>query len=189
MRRHFPPLRRSSAEEAADARPGFRIVSAESLRTLFAACCESAFTVELGVADPPIVDYMSRLLMRFVHVRSTRTPDGTLVTTFAGLLREAEQRTGRARRQLHQRIGDLSLFWTGVYPEALPEVQALDSPDAFIDLPSFGRRSYELAAATKSGAAEDAAPAPLLWRLAEEYETCRDGLRIARRTWEEIAAA
>lgn len=177
MRRHFRPT------------TSRRILSGDALRQLFSACCESAFTVELGVADPPIVDYMSRLLVRFVHVRTTaavRSPDGSLVDTFTGLVREAEARRGASRRRLHQRIGDLTLFWTGVYPEALPQVQSLDSPDAFLDLPGFGRRSYELAAGERSSGPEERS---LLWRLAEEYETCRDGLTIARRTWEEMAIA
>ena len=177
MRRHFRPL---STEQTPR-----KILGGESLHRLFAACCESAFEIELGVADPSVIDYMTDLLMRFVHVRQTsgpRTPDGTLARSFVEMSHEAEQRSGQQRCDLLRRVGDLTLFWTGVYPEALPKVQAIDSADAFLDLPAFGRRSYR-------AAASEASDGSLLWRLAEEYDVCRDGLHLARRTWEEMAAA
>ena len=38
------------------------------LRRLFAGLAEHAFFSRLGVADPPLIDYLSALLSRFVHV-------------------------------------------------------------------------------------------------------------------------
>ena len=37
------------------------------LRRLFAGLAEHAFLPHLGVADPPMIDYLSSLLSRFVH--------------------------------------------------------------------------------------------------------------------------
>ena len=37
------------------------------LRRLFAGLAEHAFLSHLGVADPPMIDYLSSLLSRFVH--------------------------------------------------------------------------------------------------------------------------
>ncbi len=37
------------------------------LRRLFAAFTEQTFLHELGVGDPPLVDYLSMLLSQFIH--------------------------------------------------------------------------------------------------------------------------
>ena len=36
-----------------------------ALRRLFGALTEHAFQVDLGIADPPLTDYLSDLLVRF----------------------------------------------------------------------------------------------------------------------------
>ena len=41
---------------------------------------------------------------------------------------EALPPEGRTSREIHRHIGDFTLFWAGVYPEALPRLQATDSP-------------------------------------------------------------
>ena len=161
--------------------------SPDALSNLFAACCEAAFEIELGVADPPVVDYMADLLLRFLHTdefRRFRCPTGELLTSVVGLLAEADEREGASRRDLLRHIGDVTLFWTGVYPEALPMVQAAEGADAFLDLPVCGVRSYRAAARCEP---ESDSPS-VLSRIADEYEVCRDGLYRARRTWEELAS-
>ena len=37
------------------------------LRRMFAGLAEHAFFSHLGVADPPLIDYLSALLTRFIH--------------------------------------------------------------------------------------------------------------------------
>ena len=48
------------------------------------------------------------------------------------------------RRECHRHVGDFTLFWTGVYPEALPKLRA-GTADDLIDFPAQGKRSYYLA--------------------------------------------
>ena len=160
------------------------VAGPDALTRLFAACCEYAFEAELGVADPPLVDYMAELLLRFVRSEGLaphRDPEGRRLERLTAMLAEAEQREGRPRRELQRHIGDVSLFWTGVYPEALPKLQAVDSPDFLLDVPEQGRRCYRLAAEFEDETS------PVLARIAEEYETCQEGLSIARRAWGEPA--
>src|SRR5260370_212204 len=38
------------------------------LRRFFSGLAEHTFAADLGVADPPLIDYLSLLLSRFVHV-------------------------------------------------------------------------------------------------------------------------
>ena len=158
------------------------VAGPDALEKLFSACCEYAFEAELGVADPPLVDYMSELLLRFVRsegLTPCRDDEGRRLHRLTEMLAEVEQREGRPRRELQRHIGDVSLFWTGVYPEALPKLQAVDSPDFLLDVPTQGRRCYRLAAEFEDE------QSPVLARIAEEYETCQEGLSIARKAWGE----
>ena len=83
------------------------------------------------------------------------------------------------RRECHRHVGDFTLFWTGVYPEALPKLQASGSPDHLIDFQPQGKRSYYLASTL-----EDGDEAPVLRRLSDEFELCAFGLSRVRREWE-----
>ena len=88
--------------------------------------CEYVFEGRLGLADPPLVDYLSDLMLRFARLDSVhrvRNLAGRPVVEVADMLTEAESRIGLARRDVHRHIGDVTLFWTGVYPESLPKLQ------------------------------------------------------------------
>src|SRR5262245_13895567 len=93
------------------------------LRRLFAGVAEQTFQSQFGVADPPLVDYLSALLSRFVHVGAIyrlRDGAGRVLDQVVDMLAEAAQMPeGRTRREVHRHIGDFALFWTGVYPEVL----------------------------------------------------------------------
>ncbi len=49
----------------------------EALRRLFAALTEQTFQVELGVADPPLMDYLTDLLVRFARSEALRNVSET----------------------------------------------------------------------------------------------------------------
>src|SRR5437016_607414 len=94
------------------------------LRRLFAGLTEQTFMNLLGVADPPLTDYLSELLSRFIHfdaVYRLRNAQGRRLEEVADMVIEARglPPEGRTRREVHRHIGDFTLFWTGVYPEAL----------------------------------------------------------------------
>ena len=81
------------------------------------------------------------------------------------------------------RIGDFTLFWTGVFPEAVRELQNPHSRDCFIDYCSHGKRSYLIAARIEADQ-EDDVPGDVLERLGRQFEMCAYGLREVRREWE-----
>ena len=117
------------------------------LRRFFAGLTEYAFHTRLGVADPPLVDYLAELLVRFVRsdeLYPVRTPRGQRLVQVADMLAEAEHREGPARRQVHRHIGDFTLFWTGVYPEVADGMRR-GSKDAFLDYQQQGKRAYWIA--------------------------------------------
>lgn len=157
-----------------------------TLNRYFAGIAEYVFQSHLGVADPQLVDYVSQLLLRFVRSESihrVRSLTGKPLTEVTDMLVEANARVGTARRSVHRHIGDFTLFWAGVYPEALREMQSSTKKDHFIDYCSQGKRAY-LIASTIEPEEENEAPAPILERLSRQFELCAYGLREVRREWE-----
>lgn len=159
------------------------------LRRLFAGLTEHAFLTTLGVADPPLVDYLSGLLSRFIHTDSIhRLPSsqGRPLTGVAQMMSEADALPdgGVTRREYLRHIGDVTLFWTGLFPESLERDVESWGRHAVINYTTFGKRSYLLASQYEKFEDE----VPILRRLSREFEVCALGLREVRRDWEQIAA-
>lgn len=153
----------------------------------FAGLAEYALESELGVADPPLVDYLGQLLARFIacdQLARVRNPTGRRLQEVGEMLLEAEARIGEARRDVYRHIGDYALFWTGVFPEALPRMQARSRLDRFLDYAEQGKRSYRLASELP---AEDADENAVLERLSHEFELCAQGLQRVRQEWQRYA--
>src|SRR3954470_13429266 len=109
------------------------VPESHALHRLFRGLAEFTFMTELGIADPGLVGYVAGLLARFVPsegVWRLRDPQGRRLSEVAAMLAEAESAADDDRRlACHRHVGDFTLFWTGVYPEALPKLQATSSPD------------------------------------------------------------
>ena len=157
----------------------------DAIRRFFAGMTEYTFHSQLGVVDPPLVDYVSDLLTRFVRSESIyrmRRPNGRRLSGVAEMLREAKSRIGDARRAAHRHIGDFTLFWTGVYPEALKQIQASSRKDHLLDLHSEGKRAYHVASTIPASA--ESPRADVLRSLSDQFELCAYGLGEVRREWE-----
>lgn len=157
-----------------------------TLARFFSGICENVFEGQLGVVDPPLVDYLSVLMLRFVRldtVHRVRNLSGRPVVEVADMLAEAESRIGLARRDVHRHIGDVTLFWTGVYPETLQHLRAVERKDFFVDYCSQGKRAYYIASTIETDREEDA-PNDVLQRLSFQFELCAYGLGEVRREWE-----
>ena len=157
------------------------------LRRLFTGLTEQTFQSTLGLADPPLTDYLSELLSRFIHIDGIfrlRDAAGRRLEEVAEMMIEAEAMPpeGRTRREVHRHIGDFTLFWTGVYPEALKRLQSAVRKDHFIDYCEQGKRSYYIASTFEEAPYRDVAP--VLRRLSDEFELCAYGLSQVRREWE-----
>ncbi len=162
----------------------------EALKRLFAALTEHAFQVELGIADPRLVDYVTNLLVRFTRsdvVFRVRDTEGRRLEEVAEMLAEAEERQARPRREIHRHIGDFTLFWLGVYPEALKRLRGTDKKDSLLDYREQGKRSYLIASEFAAEPYED--EAPVLRRLSDDFELCTLGLRHVRAEWEQLPGA
>jgi hypothetical protein len=160
-------------------------VRGELLRRFFAGATEYAFECRMGIADPPLVDYVAELLVRFVKsdaIYGVRNPRGERLVQVSDMLAEAQARQGAARRNMHRHIGDFTLFWTGVYPEIADRMRQ-GRKDSLLDYADQGKRNYFIASTLP---AEDASvPDAVLKRLSDNFELCVYGLGEVRRQWEE----
>ncbi|MCA9195171.1 MAG: hypothetical protein KDB03_25540 [Planctomycetales bacterium] len=157
----------------------------DTLSRFFDGLTQYVFHTQLGVVDTTIVDYVGELLQRFSrceNLQRIRQLNGKPVTEVVTMVAEAEHRIGEAKREVHRHIGDFTLFWSGLYPEALREMQSPDRKDMFINYCAQGKRAYRIASgiATKSSQTSS----ELLVRMSENFEMCAYGLREIRREWE-----
>ncbi len=141
---------------------------------------------ELGIGDPPLVGYVAGLLASFVPsaaVWRLRDRDGRPIVQVTRMVAEAEAADDDLRRrECHRHVGDYTLFWTGLYPEALGKLQDAQSPDCLIRYQQQGKRSYYLASTLSSTGRQG----DVLRRLSEEFELCAFGLSRVRREWEKL---
>src|SRR5436190_14308750 len=159
------------------------------LRRMFAGLAEHAFFSRLGVADPPLIDYLSALLSRFVHVDAVfrlRSAEGRPLTELVEMVLDAGQLPGgKTRREYYRHIGDFALFWTGLYPEALDRQRRRACKDAVVSYTAQGKRGYLITSRLEEQEHHDA-EADLFRRLSEQFELCAVGLRKVREEWEEL---
>jgi len=154
----------------------------------FRGLTEYAFHTRLGVVDPPLVDYVSILLVRFLrNERLAVLPGaGDESADIAQLLVAAKRHAdAAAAREEFRHIGDVTLFWSGLYPEALGRYRGPGADDGLVGYREAGRRAYWLASTLEpDDAAEERA---LFERLAHEYDLCVAGLGEVRRAWGDAA--
>src|SRR5207248_9000378 len=133
---------------------------------------------------PRLIIFLARLLSRFTHrdalYRLSRAR-GRRLQEVADMMLEAESSPaeGRTRREVYRHIGDFTLFWTGVYPEALERLRSALRKDHFIDYCEQGKRSYYIASTFEDEPYRE--EAPVLRRLSNEFELCAYGLNQVRR--------
>ncbi|MER3416687.1 MAG: hypothetical protein C4297_10820 [Gemmataceae bacterium] len=157
------------------------------LRRYFAGLTEQTFVSELGLGDPGLIDYLSDLLTRFIHIDEVyrlRDTTGRRLDEVADMLLTAQRlpETGRTRREFHRHIGDFTLFWTGVYPEALERIRSRMRKDYFLDYCEQGKRSYYIASTFDEEPYRQ--EARILRRLSDQFELCAFGLHRVRLEWE-----
>lgn len=155
------------------------------LKQLFSGLVEHAFQTELGICDPAVADYVSDLLIEFVRMDElsiARDAAGRPVAEVAELISRfavTDELSPFARdRIIHRRLGDYTLFWTGIYPEGVRRGAGPTWRDTVADYMHFGKRSYAIASELTR---ENEEPPPrLLRRLSEEFESCVHGLGLVR---------
>lgn len=152
----------------------------------FRGLTEYAFHARLGVVDPPLVDYLALLLVRFLrHDAIVTAPVGDGATHVAALMVAARDHAPDEALAEYRHVGDYTLFWSGLYPEALERLCTLGRAEQFVDFRAAGKQAYWLASTLEP---DDAAEERLLFeRLSRDYDLCVEGLGEVRRAWSDAA--
>lgn len=158
------------------------ISESHPLHRLFRGLTEHTFQTELGIADVRLVDYVAQLLARFVpsdQVWALRGRDGRRLGEVAAMINAAVSAGKAQRAECLKQVGDFTLFWTGVFPEAFDSKHTPLPAGTLTDCQQQGKRSYFLASTYC-----ETDEAATLRRLSSEFELCAFGLNRVRREWE-----
>ena len=161
------------------------------LRRLFTGLVEQAFCCEVGMCEPALTDYVSELLVSFIHVdrlqilrNSTDRPPEQVAAMLAVACEDTSAKPADRDRLMYRHIGDFTLFWAGVYPEQL-KLTRRNQSDVLLNYVSQGKRSYAIVSELATD--QDRPPARVFRVLSEDFEYCLHGLSRVRRSWEEVA--
>lgn len=161
------------------------------LRQLFQRLVSQIFAGPLGLRDAHLLQYVADLLTDFAHIDHIyrlRNMKGKRLEEVAEMLVEGSlllnASSFRREREVHKHIGDFTLFWTGVYPEALRFFRAPTRKDHFIDYVQQGKKSYYIASTFQDPVYRG--EWRVLLRLSEEFEVCSFGLGLVRQEWEKL---
>ncbi|MGO8670909.1 MAG: hypothetical protein ACLQVD_06055 [Capsulimonadaceae bacterium] len=165
-----------------------------TLRRVFGAMVDQVFLQKLGVYDPSVTGYIADVLTDFAHMRQVykvKDLEGRPLEEVADMLLQADVRllatSFNREREVHRHIGDFTMFWAGVYPEALPHMRSRWRKDQLVDYMRQGKSSYAIAASFDYGAYR--LEAPVLKRLSDEFELCVYGLNAVRGEMDRMARA
>ena len=127
-----------------------RISDNHPLRTLFQHLVQGNFRRGAQLDDAELADYVSRLLTEFTHVENlyrVRNLRGQRLTDVSEMLIESnpllDAPSFDRERAVRKHVGDFTLFYTGLFPEAvgaLPRLRPL-SVDTFVDYVKAGKES------------------------------------------------
>jgi hypothetical protein len=126
--------------------------------------------------------------VRFIRNESLRTLPGAIpadIDDVAGMLSLVSEAPAETALEEYRHIGDYTLFWSGLYPEALKRFRHPSRRDHLLDYRSAGKQAYWIASTLEPASADD--ERHLLERLSHEYDLCVEGLAEVRRAWEEPA--
>ncbi len=170
-----------------------RISPDHPLRHLFESLVRRHFFGTAQLPDAAIAAYVGGVLTDFTFVDNLyriRNARGRQLEDIAEMLIESnpllDARSFDREREVRKHIGDVALFYTGLFPEAvamLPRLRPF-SMDLFVDYVTAGKDSYRVVAAFN--VFEYREEAPLFERLSDRFEQCVFGLNMVKRELEQM---
>ena len=168
-----------------------RLAPGETLHEFFAALVVKNYSA-VGLSETALTDYVTQVLEAFVRAEASRQPVAALLAASDPVYGEASSFAREAA--VRRRIGDVTLFFTGMFPESLARRRGAD---ALLDYVAAGKESYHIVseyertrqemepppelAALASAVLREAEPrAPLFAQLSAEFERCMYGLKYVR---------
>jgi hypothetical protein len=148
---------------------------------------------EVGVRNSEVQAYVSNLLTEFCEAENLyklKDEKGEPMHDVGAMLLAADPVYGSAssfdrERQVRKHIGDYSLFFTGMWPEALNHFRLRRARmEGLIDFIRAGKESYFIV--SKFEHFEYAKVAPLFRRMSQEFEQLVYGLNQVKNDLEEM---
>lgn len=121
-----------------------KMIAHDRLQPFFLECARRSFH-ELGLHDPPIIEYVANVLTNFARADQLyrlHTPSGKRLESIVEMLSTALTPTGESplpvqrERELRKYVGDYALFMSGLFRTAIDRRGVLDY------YLQEGRRSY-----------------------------------------------
>jgi hypothetical protein len=163
------------------------IPESHPLRQFFSELVTDHFENSLGMRDEDVTHYVACMLTDFCEAEqlfNVRNAEGRPLHDVGEMLIESNPIYGEApsfdrERQVRKHIGDYTLFFTGMFPEAINHFrlrrQRLEN---FVDFIKAGKESYYIV--SKFDVWEYAQAAPLFAKLSDHFEECVYGLNAVK---------
>ena len=158
------------------------------LRKLFEELIRRHFFGDAQVYDPDVAAYVSGVVTDLAHLDKLykiKNARGEQLTDVARMLVASDPlldaNSFEREREVRKHVGDFTLFFTGLFPEAVASLPTLHplSVDKFADYVNAGKESYAVVAAFN--VFEYADEAPLFQRMSDRFEQCVFGLNLVKR--------
>ncbi len=162
------------------------------LQQMFLELVGDQFAHGVGLRDGAISEYVANMLTEFCEAENLyriRSTQGRPLSDVGEMLLESDPVYGDApsfdrERQVRKHIGDYTLFFTGMFPEAINHVRLRRQRlEGFIDFMKAGKESYYIV--SKFEHFEYAKVAPLFKKLSQEFERCVYGLNLVKNELQE----
>jgi hypothetical protein len=168
------------------------LLTNSSLRGLFDELLSRNFEENLHCSDREIVTYLANLLTDFSRsekLYAIHNASGKTLEDVGEMLLESnplfEAPSFDREREVRKHIGDFTLFFVGLFPEAVNRWrlrrQRLDS---LLDYVRTGKESYFIVSEFNLFEYKD--DAPLFKKMSEQFEACVFGLNLVKRDLEQM---
>src|SRR6266536_1141736 len=163
------------------------------LRQLLEEKIAYCFGGDVGLRDQEIWAYLANLLTEFCDTRNLyalKNAQGRSLDDVGEMLLESDPIFGEAlsfdrERQVRKHIGDFTLFFGGMFPEAINHFRLRrERLEGFVDWMKAGKESYYIV--SKFEHFEYAKVAPLFAMLSQHFEQCVYGLNLVKNDLQEM---
>lgn len=145
------------------------------LRRLFRTLTATSFE-QVGLPDPDLMDYVSGVLLDFVHIDNmyrVRDAKGRRLEYLFDMQLASQQGDAAHARETQKHLGDYALFIVGMFPESLSRRRRSVSPSYYV---AQGKQAY-----TTVSHIDGPRPSAALFRkLAAHFETCVQALNVEK---------
>lgn len=163
------------------------------LRAYFTDVLHDSLVDRLGFDEgADVEDYLVNMLTKFMHedgIYDIRNAAGLRVESVAEMIAEGDVRLNAdsfaREREVHRHIGDFLLFWSGLFPEFLPQLKSSTSRDVLLDVVEQGKLSYSVAGSFEHPPYEE--EAQTFKKLSCHFTQYQLGLRLVRSSFEGFA--